>query len=546
MEERQESGGAAPRPAIWSPLLTWIVLLGATAVGIGGMIPRTPETGETAAGFSLARAKQDLAFIAAEPRPLGSDHHARVRQYLVSELEAAGAEVELQEGEVRETPVTNLVVRLAGRESSGAILLMTHYDSVPPSPGAGDDGAGTVTVLETIRQLAGTERRNDVIGLFTDGEELGLLGARLFAREHPLFGGVEVALNFEAIGNGGPCMMFETGPGSGALVEAWAEHAPKPIGNSLTPVIYGWMPNDTDFSIFRDSGVQGLNFAIGGGSGAYHSPADTPERLEDRALAHMGDSALTLAKQLGDLDLATLERNEVAYLNSPFGCAVTWKSRLHCWLAWAVLLLTVAYVVRRGGIGFGGFLMGILAAALVIVTSGATAFLGWKAAQALIAPRLPVSYDGVHGFLAVAVLVGVLGGATFIHLWSRGRGGARRARALAAGGLAIWAALFAFFFKVDLDHLGASYPFAVAVICGGIALVVCLEWKSEAARLSGAIVLIPSIFLLAPFAGLLVQLASQELRVAAEFAGALVGLGTTLFLPALVAGSPGRRTGGDG
>lgn len=525
-----------PRPTLWGPLLALLLLLGATAIGIGGSIPPTPLSDETPSGFSLARAKQDLKLIAAEPRPIGSDHHGSVQQYLATELAAAGLEVEQQSAEVEEHQVTNLIARIPGRESSGTVLLVAHYDTVPPSPGAADDASGTVAVLETMRQLVGTELRNDVVGLFTDGEEGGLLGARLFAREHPLFESAAAALNFDAIGNGGPCVMFETGPGSGALVEEWAASAPKPIGSSLFPVIYHSMPNNTDFSPFRDAGVPGLNFALCGGSGVYHRALDTPERLEDRALAHLGDTALTLARRFGELELGELERKDVAYVNSPFGCAVTWNNRWHSWLAWVVLFSSAVYLKKRGRIGPSGFFRGVLAAVLLIVTSGVAATLGWSAAQALVAPRLPVSYDGVHAFLAVAMLLGVLGGAAFVQLWTRGERGAQRGGELATGGLAIWALLFAIFFRSDLDHLGASHPFAAAVVGGGIALVLCLEWRAEGARIFGAIALIPAILLLAPFAGMLVQLASYELAAAAALSGVLVGLGTALFLPVLVAG----------
>ena len=41
-----------------------------------------------------------------------------------------------------------------------------------------------------------------------------------------------------------------------------------------------------------------------------------------RALAHMGETALTLARRFGELELAELERSDVAYVSSPFGCAL--------------------------------------------------------------------------------------------------------------------------------------------------------------------------------------------------------------------------------
>ena len=40
-------------------------------------------------------------------------------------------------------PVTNVIARIPGIETDGpAVLLMAHYDAVPASPGAGDDGSG--------------------------------------------------------------------------------------------------------------------------------------------------------------------------------------------------------------------------------------------------------------------------------------------------------------------------------------------------------------------------------------------------------------------
>ena len=56
-----------------------------------------------------------------------------------------------------------------------------HYDSVPTSFGASHDGLGISVMLETLRTLkARVELRNDVVLLFSDGEEIGLLGAKAF------------------------------------------------------------------------------------------------------------------------------------------------------------------------------------------------------------------------------------------------------------------------------------------------------------------------------------------------------------------------------
>ncbi len=57
---------------------------------------------------------------------------------------------------------------------------------------------------------AGPPLKTDVIFLFTDGEEEGMLGASAFVAEHSWARDVRVAANFEARGNAGESELFET------------------------------------------------------------------------------------------------------------------------------------------------------------------------------------------------------------------------------------------------------------------------------------------------------------------------------------------------
>ena len=60
-----------------------------------------------------------------------------------------------------------------------AVALVSHYDSVPDGPGAGDDALGVATCLESGRVLAGLGLRHSLFVIVTDGEEVGLMGARV-------------------------------------------------------------------------------------------------------------------------------------------------------------------------------------------------------------------------------------------------------------------------------------------------------------------------------------------------------------------------------
>jgi hypothetical protein len=114
-------------------------------------------------------------------------------------------------------------------------------------------------------------------------------------------------LNFEARGDRGPSLLFETSANNGALIEAVARSTPHPVGSSLFYALYKLLPNDTDFSVFRKHNIPGLNFAFGEGLEAYHSRLDTAGNLSKASLQHHGSYALGLAHYFGGIDLARLK-----------------------------------------------------------------------------------------------------------------------------------------------------------------------------------------------------------------------------------------------
>ena len=61
-----------------------------------------------------------------------------------------------------------------------------------------------VTILEGVRAYLALNKtpKNDIIILFSDAEELGLLGAQAFVEHHPWAKNIGLVLNFEARGSG--------------------------------------------------------------------------------------------------------------------------------------------------------------------------------------------------------------------------------------------------------------------------------------------------------------------------------------------------------
>jgi hypothetical protein len=289
--------------------------------------------------FAAGRARKHVEAIARTSHPMGSAEGQYVRDVLFQKLDALGLEPQIQAPKSSDSPVRNLVARLKGTGPSGkkSLMLCAHYDSVPGSPGAGDDASGVAVVIETLRALkAGPALERDVIVLFDDGEENGFHGAHLFVDEHPWAKEIGVVLNFDARGNSGPSIMFETSDGNGWLVDQYAQAVPHPLATSVSMDIYKIMPNSTDMTIFKRAGMGGLNFAFSAGIAYYHSPEDTPANLDARTLQHQGENALAMARQLGQIDLDTPKRDDVIY-TSILGRAVVSYAKV-----WALPLAIIA------------------------------------------------------------------------------------------------------------------------------------------------------------------------------------------------------------
>lgn len=312
-------------------------------------------------GFNTPIALLDIQRIAARPHPIGSAANAVVRDYLIGRMTPLGLQPTVQAGlglqsdtYGKETwlvggKVENIVGVLPGKDrSKPALALMAHYDSVPASPGAADDATGVAVVLEVARALKarGTPER-DVIVILTDGEEAGLLGARLFFAEHPLRGRIGLLINLESRGGGGRANMFQTGPGNGALIPIFARTAVRPVSNSLAVFLYSQMPNDTDFTVSKDAGIRGLNFAFIGRQFDYHSPTSTLANLDRGSVDSMGQQALAAAAELAFAETLPAPAPDAVY-SGTFGDHVL---AYPAWGGWVALLIAaglIALAVARG------------------------------------------------------------------------------------------------------------------------------------------------------------------------------------------------------
>jgi hypothetical protein len=362
---------------------TW---LGFATSGLPRVHPAAPDS-----AFSAERALDHLKFIAAEPHPVGTVAHDRIRDYLADRLRALGLDdVHIQSatgfntlaGPIAAT-VANVVGRKHGSHPGPAILLMAHYDAVPRSFGAGDNGAGVAAILETMRALRATPIDRDVIVLFSDAEEEGLLGAEAFVDQHPWAKDVGVVLNFDGRGDRGPVFMFQTSPGNAPLIRTMAAGVPDARTNSLTGEVYRHLPSDTDLSIWLDSAfpVGALNFADIGGYPHYHTPSDNLASLDARVVQQMGDYALGIVKQLGRGELAPMRTRDDIYFTAPLVGVIRYPASWALPLALLCLVITIGVIAvgaRRTPVTPAGAAAGALLLGLTLIAPAVVGWVGWR------------------------------------------------------------------------------------------------------------------------------------------------------------------------
>ena len=347
----------------WGALL--LAVAGAVLLAIVATTPPSPAPLATsAASFSAARAMADVRVIARAPHPTGSAADAAVRAYLAARLRGMGLRVETRtapldavgamrlatwRGAAAPAPVlTNVVATLPGRDRAApAVLLMAHHDSVWGSPGAADDGAGVAALLETVRAIRaggqpGGGFRRDLIVLLTDGEELGLQGAKAFFATDPRRDRIGVIVNTETRGGGGRAAMFETGARNGDWMRLFDRGVARPVATSLSVFVYQHLPNSTDYTVAKKRGVPGFNFAFIGRAGLYHSPLATPDRLDQGALQDMGRQVLGLTHELLAVPVLPAPASDRTFFDA-FGLFLV---SYPAWAGWIVLgLAALGYAV---------------------------------------------------------------------------------------------------------------------------------------------------------------------------------------------------------
>lgn len=298
-----------------------------------------------AQGFSSARVVKDIEVISKEHHSVAHPRErAAVRDYLVQRLESLGADTVMQFGYdslvgpknkhvVYTFDAVDVLAEFAPlKETSDPTYLMfvAHYDSRYSQPmpkdtvwsyGAADDGYGVGVILETVSQVLKQREHwhQGVKVLFTDAEEVGMMGmTAIWENDREVFDNVGMIINIEARGPWGPALLFEACPGNEKVMDLYADAAKYKYTYSLTTVVYGFMPNFTDFTIVKDE-IPGLNFSTIADINRYHTDQDNFSNISEKSIQHYGEQILPVAmryltgEEFADKDSMRADRDAVNF-----------------------------------------------------------------------------------------------------------------------------------------------------------------------------------------------------------------------------------------
>lgn len=121
------------------------------------------------------------------------------RNYITTSLKNLGWSPKLQSF----ADGINIIAERPGTSSNvGTIIVAAHYDTVPGSPGADDNGSGVATLLEIARIFSNLSTPQTLKLVFFDAEEIGLRGSLAFTANKANLANLNGVVVMDMIGYG--------------------------------------------------------------------------------------------------------------------------------------------------------------------------------------------------------------------------------------------------------------------------------------------------------------------------------------------------------
>lgn len=268
--------------------------------------------------FNASRAMQYLKEITAfGPRPIGSENHKKVANYILSHLKNDNVEEDTFEINTSEGrfPVRNILAKFPGTRD-GVIVIASHYDTNwplrnTPYVGANDGASSSALLLELANQLRSKPRDGYSVWLLWDDAEESmrlpwydpesLYGVRHLAQKWQDDGTLkkikafilldmvgDADLNIDRDTNSTPWLLdlvYEAATRVGYQSHFFARQGP--IEDDHMPFVQRGVPS-----------VDLIDLEYGYNNVFWHTPQDTTDKLSPKSLAIVGTVTLEAVRML--------------------------------------------------------------------------------------------------------------------------------------------------------------------------------------------------------------------------------------------------------
>lgn len=248
-------------------------------------------------------------------REAGSPAEGQAAAYVARRLEDLGYQPEVRTFSLPNGKTSrNVVASVDGCATSSTLILGAHIDSIPPSPGANDNGTGVGVLLEMARLLKKNPPAGRVEFVFFGAEEIvdesnpdgHHFGSRTHARgltgkQREQTAGM-ISVDMVGYGSRFYVQNMRRGPQSVAdLLLREARRAGIRLGFKKDLGRTGW----SDHEAYELLGIPAA-WLHWQDDPLYHTPGDTADRLQRGPVEQTGRLVLRTVRELDEADLAEL------------------------------------------------------------------------------------------------------------------------------------------------------------------------------------------------------------------------------------------------
>ena len=259
--------------------------------------------------FNGVRGLADVqAQVAFGPRIPGSAGHAQILEWMRSELESAGWQVQIQQAEEMGHPIQNLIAFRTN--DSPQYILGAHYDTRidadrdpdvskqnQPTPGADNGASGVAILLELARTLP--SNTPPVWLVFFDAEDNGkipgwdwTLGSKAFAATMSVR--PQAMLLVDMVGGENPMFYMDGNSDRNLRTSIWDTAAKLGYKDSFIPSVkYDILDDHIPFIQARIPSVDIIDIDYK----YWLTTEDTPDKISSKSLKMVGDVLLTWLTQ---------------------------------------------------------------------------------------------------------------------------------------------------------------------------------------------------------------------------------------------------------